>query len=105
MHGHSTSVPSMKGKQFADTSSDDDDEPALSWHPTATLTPASSTEEPWKQEFNHYLKGEDKVPEKMTLVQWWGVHAFLNHLTESHQLNSLLKDECTLSPNMGIPHI
>ena len=104
MRGHSMSAPSTKRKQFVDISSNDDDEPTLSWH-HAMLTPASSTEEPWKQEFNRYLKREDKIPEKMTLVQWWGVCAFLNHLTKSHRLNSLLKDECMLSPNMGIPCI
>ena len=36
------------------------------------LTPVSS-DEPWKREFNRYLKGEDELLEGMTLVQWWGV--------------------------------
>ena len=33
----------------------------------------ASSEEPWKREFNRYLKGEDELSEGMTLVQWWGV--------------------------------
>jgi hypothetical protein len=73
-----------KGKQVADTSSDDDDEPASSRHPAATPTPVPLTEEPWKREFNHHLKGEDELPEKVSLVQWWGVHVILfNHVASA----------------------
>jgi hypothetical protein len=35
-----------------------------------------SSEEWWKIEFNWYLNGEDELPKKTSLVQWWGVRWF-----------------------------
>ncbi len=66
-----------KGKQPAnnssqDLSSDSDNNNLLA---TSAPTPAPS-EEPWKREFNRYIKGEDELSEGMTLVQWWGVCLF-----------------------------
>ena len=59
-----------KGKTLAvDSSSDSDSDDLIAPSP---LTQGSSDQQ-WKREFNHYLKGEDELPEGMTLVQWWGV--------------------------------
>ena len=36
---------------------------------------------PWLKEFNRYLSGMEMIPEKMSLVSWWGVSAhFLFHI-------------------------
>ena len=59
-----------KGKMLSVDSSSDSNSDDLS--APSPLTQASS-DEPWKKEFNRYLKGEDELLEGMTLVQWWGV--------------------------------
>jgi hypothetical protein len=69
MYGDGGSASSKKGKQkratFCDDSDSDDD--------GISNTPTTTSEAPWRREFNRYLRGEDELPENMTLVQWWGV--------------------------------
>lgn len=72
MYGKTSSA--QKGKQtrsalFADAeSSDNSDEDK-----TAQNVSSTSSEETWRIEFNRYLNSEDELPEKTSLVQWWGV--------------------------------
>ncbi|KAF8802830.1 hypothetical protein BYT27DRAFT_7076347 [Phlegmacium glaucopus] len=54
-------------KLMEEYSSEDDEENE------ATQTSIPDSAEPWRQEFDQYLKETDEVPSGMTLPQWWGV--------------------------------
>jgi hypothetical protein len=64
-------------KQGVDEESSSDDE-----HPAAPTPISMPSEEPWRREFNRYIKGEDELPEGMPLVQWWGVCIPYSHRTK-----------------------
>ena len=70
-----------KGKMLAVDSSSDSNSDDLSAPSPLTL---ASSDQPWKQEFNRYLKGEDELPEGMALVHWWGVCLCFTHFEKEN---------------------
>jgi len=69
MYGDRAVLLSKKCKRKRTTLCDDSESES---DDTSTNTPATTSDEPWRPEFNRYLRGEDELPENMTLVQWWG---------------------------------
>lgn len=58
--------PSKRHKKNVDSDSSDSDG-------DIPMPAPNTAEEPWKREFNRYIKGEDELGDKTTLIQWWGV--------------------------------
>jgi hypothetical protein len=73
MYGDGAVSLSKKSKRKHTTLCDDSESESGD---TSTNTPATTSDEPWRPEFNRYLRGEDELPENMTLVQWWGVSSW-----------------------------
>ncbi len=98
MYGQGGSASlSNKGKQKQNTFCDDSD--SDSDHDGISNTP-TTTEAPWQREFNRYLRGEDELPENMTLIQWWGVSGH-NDSFRFREINSLLV-KCPTTSCLGV---
>ena len=58
--------------------SDDDSDSEL---PTATSR-SEDPENPWKQQYNAYMDAVHDLPEGMSTIEWWGVRAFTDILSQ-----------------------
>ena len=66
-------VSNVKGPLCKLQSSDDEG----SGDDVRTSAAQADPTKPWLKEFNQYLDTTDKLSDRQTLVQWWGVSAFL----------------------------
>jgi hypothetical protein len=71
MYGKTASA--QKGKQSRSALFDAESSDEFNEDSTTQSVSSASSEEWWRIEFNRYLNRKDELPEKTSLVQWWGV--------------------------------